>query len=162
MVVRMATTLITTMSSISVKPRAARRARVLQFDSFMGFPCGRSIGHALAPVGLAALVEIRAHAQHLDAGEAGDAAASRTSAAGTAAAGCGWKQEGGVRSDAALPQILAALVRGQGAVLVAINGRRTGEHGHDVDPVGAGTEAGTGIRRRGGVRPGVGEDHLIV
>src|SRR5882724_6242857 len=120
MVVRMATTLITIMSSISVKPRAARRARVLQFGSFMVIPCGRSIGHAFAPVGLAALVEIRAHTQHLDAGETGDAAAGAAAAAAAATGGCRRKQEGGVGGDAALAQILAPFVRGQRAVLVAV------------------------------------------
>src|SRR5260221_1670779 len=113
MVVRMATTLIPTMSSISVKPRAARGVRVLQFDSFMGFPCGRSIGHAFTPVGLAALVEIRAHAQHLDAGEAGDAAGGAAGAATATATSAAREQEGAVRRDAALPQSLAPFVRGQ-------------------------------------------------
>src|SRR5712675_2586075 len=154
MVVRMATTLITIMSSISVKPRAARRARVLQFGSFMVIPCGRSIRHAFTPVGLAALVEIRAHTQHLDAGETGDAAAGAAAAAAAAAttAGCRRKQERGVGGDAALPQILAPFVRGQRAVLVAVKRRRTVENAHDVDTVGAGADARAGIHRRRGIR----------
>src|SRR5258708_19840677 len=107
MVVRMATTPITIISSISVKPRAVRRAGELQFGSFIGVPCGRSIRHAFAPVGLAPLVEIRAHAQHLDAREAGDAAASPTRAAGTPATGWGREQEGGVGGGAPPPPLLA-------------------------------------------------------
>src|SRR5882672_8585075 len=145
MVVRMATTPITIISSISVKPRAARRAGELQFGSFIGIPCGRSIRHAFAPVGLAALVEIRAHAQHLDARKTGDATAGIAGAATAVATGAGREQEGGIRSDAALPQILAPLVRGHRAVLVAVDRRRTGEHAHDVDAVRARADAGAGV-----------------
>src|SRR5260221_5502454 len=112
MVVRMATTLITTMSSISVKPRAARGVRVLQFDSFMGIPRGRSIGHAFTPVGLAALVEIRAYAQYLDAGEAGYA--SRGVAGATIGTCTGTRadpaQVSRVPRHAALPQMPAQVI----------------------------------------------------
>src|SRR5258706_4027278 len=164
MVVRMATTLITTMSSISVKPRAARGVRVLQFDSFMGIPRGRSIGHAFTPVGLAALVEIRAYAQYLDAGEAGAAAggvAGATIATATAT-GAAREQEGGVGRDAALPQILAPFVRGHRAVLVAVNRRRAGEHAHDVNAVRARANAGARIHRWRAIRRVGREDHLVV